>query len=328
VVEPHFEQVPLNELRFDVENQRLQHLVRARLRSKSPTQGECLDLIWELPDTKELFTDIKDNGGLRTPVNATADKTVVEGNRRLACLKKLHQQAPKDPKWQTVSTEVFPEGTPKVLIREFLFAEHVAGRKEWDAYEQAEYVFKLHHEDGKSYEWLATNGHVSKSKVRQQFLAYELMTVFLRQHPDSDIRKFNYFAEMVRKPPIRNRLDTDHREYDEGFVQEMISLVANGRLTDAKQIRDLPEILKDPKATTLLKRSGYQAALSYLDEQDPTRSSDVWTTVQRATHAISSLGVNEISEIEDHNDPRIGLIRDLVDAIRSFEKVTQVSVLK
>src|SRR5260370_926313 len=118
VVEPHFEQVPIGDLRFDIENQRLKHLMRARLRGKTPSEKDCLDMIWTLPDTKELFTDIKENGGLRTPISATADFIVVEGNRRLACIKKLHHQDSKDERWQTVSTEVFPENTPRVLIRE------------------------------------------------------------------------------------------------------------------------------------------------------------------------------------------------------------------
>jgi hypothetical protein len=327
VVEPHYEQVPIAQLKFDVDNQRLKHLLRTRLGGKAPSQKDCMESLWGLSDTKELFTDIKENGGLRTPICATADHTVVEGNRRLSCLKKLHELHPKDNKWQTVSTEVFPENTTRMLIREFLFAEHVAGRKDWDAYEQAEYVYRLHHEDGKSYDWLATNGHVSKSKVRQQFLAYELMTLFLKEHPEADIRKFNYFAEMVSKPMLRGRLDSDSRDYDPDFFKEMTSLVALGRLTDAKQVRSVPDFLRNPKAMALLKRSGFEAALSFLDNEDPTRRSGVWAAIQNATNIINNLGVEEIADISTEEDPRLILIRNLVGAIRRFEKVTRLTIL-
>lgn len=327
VVEPAFVELPVDELKFDTKNQRLMHVIRTNLSGKRARQIDCEKLLWELPDTQHLFNDIKENGGLRQPLITDSDKVVIEGNRRLCCLKKLRQREPKNTVWKSVSVEMFPEDLPPSIIREFLFDAHVSGKKDWDAYERAEYIHHLYFDDGKTYEWLARNAHLSRSKIKQSLVAYDLTTEFLKEYPKADIRKFSYFDELAKKPELRRKVERGTEDFDPKFLKWFMKLVVNKRFTESKEVRKLTDILKNCEATEALERRGFSEANAYANTADPTLRSQGWMAVLRAKEAIKKLDFEEIADIGKKSDARVQLLRDLAGILRRIQEFTKISIL-
>lgn len=91
---------------------------------------------------------------------------VIEGNRRLAALKYLHDALrgkPVSPKWEEVARNAKPqeslftripylEVNSREDVEAFLGFRHVTGIKEWKPAEKAEFIAKLIDERGMSYE--------------------------------------------------------------------------------------------------------------------------------------------------------------------------------
>src|SRR6266581_697648 len=122
---------------------------------------------------------------------------------------------------------------------------HVAGRIRWDAYEQAKHVHDLFHVYGKTYDWLSSHLRLSKSKIMELLSAYRATTEFLSSHPAAgNVRKFSLFHELMRKKDLREQFKENLE-----FKQKFHKMLLEERITDSRQVRDLPAILANPEAT-------------------------------------------------------------------------------
>jgi hypothetical protein len=102
-------ELPIEAVDLDDDNARLRHHL---WNGKTPE-----DFIREMRDTPELKESIKSNGGLlekifAQPVVGAGRKLgkyrAREGNRRLVCVRDLHQQFPDDPRWATIPARILP----------------------------------------------------------------------------------------------------------------------------------------------------------------------------------------------------------------------------
>src|SRR6266581_2330738 len=133
---------------------------------------------------------------------------------------------------------------------------HVAGKIRWDAYEQAKHVHDLFSVYGKTYDWLSSHLRLSKSKINELLSAYRATTEFLSTHPaPGNVRKFSLFHELMRKKDLRQRYAEDL-----SFKQSFHQWLAEEKLTDSKQVRDLLQILANPEATKMLNEKGFVEA--------------------------------------------------------------------
>ena len=73
-------------------------------------------------------------------VKRNGDYVVLEGNSRLAAYRLL---AEKDPvKWQKVRANILPEEISENEIFTLLGQYHLVGRKDWNIFEQAAYLYR------------------------------------------------------------------------------------------------------------------------------------------------------------------------------------------
>jgi len=136
-IEVEMGEVPIEELRLDPTNPRLAFKIHAR-ELTDPTQKELQDLLWEDPDVTALRRSIAATGGLIEAVIVQADGTVLEGNCRLTCIRKLDEEAKqKDPRWRTIRARILPPGVDRRTIDVLLGELHIAGKNEWTPFEQA-----------------------------------------------------------------------------------------------------------------------------------------------------------------------------------------------
>src|SRR5207247_8264886 len=93
---------------------------------------------------------------------------------------------------------------------------HIAGRIEWRAFEQAEYVWKMNKIYGKTYDFLASHLRWSRSRLAQKIAAYEETKTYLEQSGDPEgINRFSHLDELMKKVQLR-----DEREEHLGCMRD------------------------------------------------------------------------------------------------------------
>ena len=147
--------VPISFLKLDPGNQRVSYLIRKR--SLNATDADLHTLIWEMDPVKDLYNSIYQNGGLIVEPIVQRDGLVVEGNCRTVCLRELAKRYPDDPRWREVYVQKLPAEVTDEQLTMLIGELHIAGKIEWRAFEQAEYVWKMNSLYGKTYDFLAAH---------------------------------------------------------------------------------------------------------------------------------------------------------------------------
>lgn len=309
--------VPVADLLLDSKNPRVQQLVGAR--ALTITQQELEDLLWERDAVKALKEDILQNGGVREPllVVRLKDERLVawEGNCRITSVRHiLRDHFPDDPRFVCVPCWVFNEGDiTEEDIAVVLTEIHVASKIAWPAFEQARLVHELHNKYGKPFDWLCSHLRLGRSKITQYMQAYDATTNYINAHPDpQNVRKFSLFHELMKKAELRDRFLTDPT-----FRQAFHAWITDGKISDSKQVRDLPRILPDKKATEILGKEGYDAAMEVLISQDPALEGGLYSAVKLATTALRSASIEDIGEVTK-TPAKLIMLRNLKRALEDL----------
>lgn len=314
--------VSIDDLTLDGGNPRIQYLIG---RQPEPVTQERLDeLLWSKDQVKALGQAIKQNGGVYDPIivqKVDGRYLVREGNSRTVATRHIAAQHPDDNRFKTVPAMVFDETLTDDDIAVLLADMHVTGKIRWDAYEQAKHVATLYNVHGKTYEWLATHLRLSKSKITQYLKAYKWTTDYLEEHPDpKNLDKFSLFQELAAKKDLGARYTEDFE-----FQQQFTRWLAEGKLNDSKQIRQLETILSNEQATKVLGEEGYTAAAGVLIREDPSLGSDLYDAVKRATEKLTKAPADEIRDLA-HNKQKLLMLRNLHRAIDDIATLAEVEV--
>ena len=199
---------------------------------------------------------------------------------------------------------------------------HIAGKIEWRAFEQAEYVWKMNTVYGKTHDFLASHLRWSRSKVMQKIAAYEETKAYMEESGDPDgIARFSHFEEFMKKKELREK-----REEDPGFMKMFRQWVREGKFPDAKDVRDLPEILDTDKALEAFEYGGTQSAKSVLHERNPSLVSNFWATIDRAVEELRSVPLLEVEDLKNGHKAKTAKLRDLHAALRSVAEHARLSL--
>ncbi|HLK65970.1 MAG TPA: hypothetical protein VKU19_21190 [Bryobacteraceae bacterium] len=304
--------VGVNECVLDPQNPRIQFLIGQRAGGVSECDLE--ELIWEKDAVKALGQSILQNGGVYEPVivqRRGARFLVREGNCRTVVCRRLLEQRPNDTRFNTMPAMIFDVELTEEDLAILLADMHVSGKLRWDAYEQAKHVSDLFHVYGKTYEWLSNHLRLSKGKIRELLEAYQTTTEYLSLHPTpGNVRKFAVFHEMTKKKDLRERFKCDSR-----FKQSFHKWVDEERISDSRQVRDLPMILANAEAVKALDQLGFEEAQKVLVREDPSLRSDAFYAIKQATEKIKTLPADDIQDLKAGNPQKVVLMRNLYRAI-------------
>ncbi len=312
----------VNQLTLDPKNPRIQYLIG---RQAEPITDKRLDeLLWAKDQVKALSQSIKQNGGVYDPIivqKLDGRYLVREGNSRTVATRHLSEQHPNDERFFTIPAMVFDEALNDDDLAVLLADMHVAGKIRWDAYEQAKHVATLYEVHGKTYDWLANHLRLSKSRITQQLKAYKWTTDYLEGRPDQrNLDKFSFFEEIAKKKDLAERYSEDLE-----FQQEFKQWLEDGRLTDARQVRNLNSILANNQATMILAEQGYAAAAAVLIREDPSLGSDIYDAVKRATDRLAKAPADEIRDLGT-NKQKLLMLRNLRRAIDDLATLAEVEL--
>ena len=160
------------DLKFYAENPRIYSILNNV--SAKPSQEEIEDTLTEMEHVKQLVVAIKANDGLIDPlIVKDNDMTVLEGNSRLAAYRIL---AKSDPvKWANVKCRVLPHEISDKAIFTLLGQYHIIGRKDWNPYEQAGYLYRRVKSTNVDIDIIAKELGLSLPTAKSYYRNYEFM---------------------------------------------------------------------------------------------------------------------------------------------------------
>ena len=132
-------EIEQSKLNFYPENPRVYSILN--INNYTPTQKEIEQLMCKQDHVKQLKESIKSNGGLIDPVIVRdGDFVVLEGNSRLAAYRLLHKQDPI--RWSKIKAIILPKNISDSAVFTLIGQYHIIGRKDWNPYEQAGYLYR------------------------------------------------------------------------------------------------------------------------------------------------------------------------------------------
>lgn len=309
---------PIGELKLDPANPRLGYLLSKK--GAPVTDDELHKLLWENDQVKSLYQSVLQNGGLLEDPVVRTDGTVVEGNCRTVALREIQKKYPDDVRFKDVYVRVLPENVTEEQISLLLGELHIAGKIEWRAFDQAEYVWRMNKVYGKTYDYLATHLRWSRSKLSQKIGAYEETKSYIDRTNDSQgINRFSFFEEFMKKKPLRDR-----REQEPSFMNQFGEWVLDGKIPESKDVRVLPAVLDNEDALAELEENGMQAARKVLESADPSMSSNLYGTIDQMTAELESISLQEITALQEGDAPRLNKFRRLAKALARVEEIAKV----
>jgi len=199
-----------------------------------PSQEDIEEHMKNMEHVRELAQDIKNNGGLMEEIIVRAgDFAVLEGNSRLAAYRLL---AEKDAvTWSKIKCKLLPSDISEELVFKLIGQFHIKGKKPWEPYEQANYLYRRVQQTRLHIEDIAQELGIQPSKAKNMVDAVELM----RTEEDSNTRDFSYYFEYVKDKSIQKYRDT-HANMDKLFSEQ----VKKGEIKEAKDVRLLAKVAK------------------------------------------------------------------------------------
>ncbi len=272
---------------------------------------------------------------------------VVEGNRRVAALKSLlqeHEEGVRQLSRDEISS--FSKIPCAVLEasgsnlkhaeRVIMGIRHIAGPKEWGAYQQAQLVTELHDDEGESFAGIGEHLGISAVEVSRR---YRAMRALKEMEGDELYTKtatpefYRLFHELVSLPEVRKRFGWDDQENsftDQEASREFFELIAPKDSIDAKlqtysDVRKLKLIINRPRAEASLldPEKSFNEALRLANAEITEESFDKLSIGQLCSDMrarLNNISVSDLAYITPDDLKKIDALLAVVKQIQAAAK--------
>jgi hypothetical protein len=230
------------DLRFYPENPRVYSILNNS--SEDPSQEEIEEEMCKMEHVKELRISIESNGGLTDPLIVKGN-IVLEGNSRLAAYRILNKTQPA--KWGLVKCMVLPSDISDEAVFTLLGQYHIIGRKDWEPFEQATYLFRRLTQTKTPIAILARDLGVSAKKAEQMVDVVK----FMKMNNDVEKKHWSHYEEYLKNSGIKK-----FRETSPDMDATIASAIKSGEIEKASDIRCLGDVAKvgDKQSKTLMQK--------------------------------------------------------------------------
>lgn len=175
-------EVELGKLRLDAENPRLHSAYLTHALPADPTQKQIEAVLCALPEAKALtYALIRNQGCFSAPL-ATVDFRVLEGNRRVAALRRLRAENRRSTEWNRITIEQLTVKLTPAQEKAIRAKYHLEGVVPWDGLSQlAEYAALAERDGGDRVAEML--GRFPKD-VEPLLVAGRCLRAFSRQYPN------------------------------------------------------------------------------------------------------------------------------------------------
>lgn len=309
--------LPLDEVTLDPHNPRIANTVSISISEIGDALQRKLEaLLWEDDDVRELYRQVLINQGLVERIIVRPDGRVVEGNCRTVVYRKLHEKQPSEKRWRNIPSRILPDDIGDRDVAILLGEMHVAGKNTWSPFEKAGHVYRMHNDFALVQDEIAIRLRMSKSKVNQLIRAFDVMkNKYLPKYPGpASSRKFSYFEELFKKPPLREWVTSTP-----GAEDLFVDWVGTGKLDQGVQVRELPSILEDDDAVKTLTAEGFIAAQRLLAEDNPAVTSKLFKRMVEMTEALRKAQLDDIQRVRKSGASKARkIVTELNDSLTHF----------
>lgn len=226
--------VELNQadLKFYPENPRVYSVLN--INGEEPSQDEIEDYMCSMEHVKQLKVSIESNGGLIDSLIVRAgDFTVLEGNSRLAAYRLLCKIDAVT--WGKVKCKLLPSDIDDSAIFALLGQYHIIGRKDWDPFEQASYLYRRHRQTKLPIAYMAQELGITKGKAVKMIDVIE----FMIKNDDLNKKHWSYYEEYLRNGGIKK-----YRETMPNLDETIVEAIKTEQINEAADMRKLGDIAK------------------------------------------------------------------------------------
>jgi hypothetical protein len=309
--------LPLDEVSLDPRNPRIANTVSFSISDEGEKlQRKLEELLWKDDDVRDLYRQVLINKGLVERIIVRQDGSVVEGNCRTVVYRKLREKRPTEREWKSIPARILPPDIGDRDVAILLGEMHVAGKNTWTPFEKAGHVYRMHSDFALTQDEIAVRLRMSKSKVNQLIRAFDMMkNRYLPKYPGpASSRKFSYFEELYKKPPLRDWISSTSAAED-----LFVDWVGTGKLDQGAQVRDLPSILEDEDAVKALTAEGFAAAQRLLAEDNPAITSKLFRRMVEMTDALKKAQMDDIQRVrKSGNSKARKIVNELNDSLMHF----------
>jgi hypothetical protein len=309
--------LPLDQVSLDPRNPRIANTVSFSISDEGEKlQRKLEELLWKDDDVRDLYRQVLINKGLVERIIVRQDGSVVEGNCRTVVYRKLREKRPTEREWRLIPARILPPDIGDRDVAILLGEMHVAGKNTWTPFEKAGHVYRMHSDFALTQDEIAVRLRMSKSKVNQLIRAFDMMkNRYLPKYPGpASSRKFSYFEELYKKPPLRDWISSTPTAED-----QFVDWVGTGKLDQGAQVRDLSSILEDEDAVKALTAEGFAAAQRLLAEDNPAITSKLFRRMVEMTDALKKAQLDDIQRVrKSGNSKARKIVTELNDSLMHF----------
>jgi hypothetical protein len=309
--------IPLDNVLLDPTNPRVANTIAASHHGDGDAmQAELRDILWSDSDVHDLYRSIQSNRGLIERIIVRSNMVVAEGNCRTVVYRKLRENFRDDPTWQTIPARVLPADISDRQVAILLGELHVGGKNKWSAFEKAGHIHQLFTLFGMVQEEIAKLLKTSKTSVNHNIRAFDAMkNKYLVAFPGPGaVRKFSYFLELFNKPELRDWITHSPESLDD-FVQ----WVGTGKISQGQHVRELKDIVSNPRALAAFDQQGREAAMKILKQDRPELSSPLFKLMLEMTLALDDARLDDIQRVrKDDSESARAIVRGLNEALARF----------
>lgn len=244
---------------------------------------------------------LRPNGGSRSPRSAT----VIEGNTRVAIIKKLHEANPHDERFQTVQAYLLPADIGEEDLATLMATYHVTGtlRNQWDRYQIGAFLYE-HIEEKENFTQAGLASIVSKSTswVSRLLAAYRFavdyqdfieaeFNIESAEAEDEATRKFSMLEEAWKVKPFR-----DEMERSTAAKETLFRWVHEGKFTDHRNVRAIHELYSDPAVRRAIDKGGALVADQIASER--AKSIPLHDDLDRLERRIKGLAFADLERVD------------------------------
>lgn len=295
-IQTRIEEIDIFKLNYWRENPRINAIIKQKYKDRDISDEDIEKELWEKDSVKDLFKDIERHGGLIDEI-LVKNNIALEGNSRLCAYRHLYKKAKqknyeeKMSTWSYIRARIIPEETSNEAVFSILGTWHIKGKTEWDTYEKAAYLKRMHIEYGYSLKDIAVSISKRENFVKDHIDAYDLMV----KNNVYTLLKFSYFYELVKSRKIKELASKEP-----GIIPNTIQAIREDRFKRAEEIRHLHKVLQDKKAKKEFfdEKVDFNDALETTKDRHPEHADSFFKNIKEVTKTLQSCPMEKIEEIQ------------------------------
>lgn len=288
-----------------------------------PFQDEIEQYLCSQEHVRQLSVSIECNGGIIEPLFVRdGDLTVLEGNSRLAAFRLLAAKSPEN--WKEITCRVLPQDIDEDAVFSLLGQYHIIGRKDWEPFEQASYLYRRQRQTGLSIQAMADELGISPQRASKYIQTIEFMV----HHDDMNEKHFGCYDSYLQNASIK-KVRQEESELDRTVV-EAVKREDIKSTKDVKQLSDTARVAVEGdndarQAIREIADGKMEIRDAHIQMENSGKLENVVQKLRRFNHDINTAGFENQLTALTNTEELITRIDRIIERLVAFRNVLENS---